>query len=1104
MEYTYNINLVAISVATAWTSCLICFEYLRNGRLVGGAITLGSGIWCMHFLGMLAMRTPVPCAYDIKLTLLSYGVTIFGIHLGLKVALRSGNTRRIFYAALLMGSALSAMQFLGMASIIMTPPILFNLGLIARSLAITFSVAYAVLWIFTRLDQLHKLNSILPLVIVSLLMSIAISGMQYSAMAAAQFTTEATCEAGALSMGAQSLTTLVGGGGMLLLVYSVLIFLTQPDTKIWIILLLIFTGEVSFMAILEHSGLLVQLGVGGSVIDGLVVVGLALPALRKCKNTTCALNFERQQLQTLINTLPDLVWLKDINGVYLNCNQRFERFFGAKTADILGKTDYDFVEQDLADFFKANDEAVIRQGCALVNEERITFAEDGHSELLETTKAPVFDQQGKMVGVLGVGHDITKLRQDAELLKQREQQLRAIIDHAPIGIWMTNDDGRYCFVNKTFCDAVGITESQFLAAEQLNDLLGEEVARNCIQSDIECMAQDTPHISYETLSFANGEPHILEITKVNLCAATGKTRGIIGIASDITERLKNQENLKLAGKVFNHAREGIMVTDIKGIIIEVNDAFTRITGYSREEALGQNARILQSGRQSPVFYKDLWQALTTHQYWEGEIWNRRKSGEVYAEWLTISAVCNASNEIQHFVGLFSDITAMKDFQQQLQHIAHYDALTHLPNRVLLAERLQQALIHSQRHHSMVAIAFLDLDGFKAINDLHGHDVGDRVLITIAERLKSALRDGDTLARIGGDEFVAVITSMEKLANIELVLQRLVSAAAEYLNLDNRVLQVTASIGVTLFPQDGVDAEQLIRHADQAMYIAKQAGKNRYHLFDVQHDAAIQAQRENLQEIQLGLERGEFTLYYQPQINMKTGEIVGAEALIRWQHPSRGLLAPGFFLPTIESHPLSMELGEWVIDTALAQLAQWHAAGLTISVSVNISAYELQQAEFITHISTILGKHSGINPKFLELEVLETSAIEDMADVSVTMKRCRELGVRFALDDFGTGYSSLTYLKRLPVDLLKIDQSFIRDMLDDPDDLAIVTGVIGLATAFNRHVIAEGVETIAHGTQLLSMGCDLAQGYGIARPMPGGQIPDWAVSWCPNEAWIADS
>lgn len=1104
MEYTYNINLVAISVATAWISCLICFEYLRNGRLVGGSITLGSGIWCMHFLGMLAMRTPVPCGYDIKLTLLSYGMTIVGIHLGLKVALRSENTRRMYYAALLMGSALSAMQFLGMASLKMTPPILYHFGLIARSLAITFSVAYAVLWIFTRLDQLHKLNSILSLVIVSLLMSIAISGMQYSAMAAAQFTTDATCEAGAFSMSAQSLTTLVGGGSMLLLVYSVLIFLTQPDTKIWIILLLIFTGEVSFMAILEHSGLLVQLGVGGSVIDGLVVVGLALPALRKCKNTTCALNFERQQLQTLINTLPDLVWLKDINGVYLNCNQRFERFFGAKTADILGKTDYDFVEQDLADSFKANDEAVIRQGCALVNEERITFAEDGHSELLETTIAPVFDQQGKMVGVLGVGHDITKLRQDAELLKQREQQLRAIIDHAPIGIWMTNDEGRYCFVNKTFCDAVGITESQFLAAEQLNDLLGEEVARNCIQSDIECMAQDTPHISHETLSFANGEPHILEITKVNLCAATGKTRGIIGIASDITERLKNQENLKLAGKVFNHAREGIMVTDIKGVIIEVNDAFTRITGYSREEALGQNARILQSGRQSPVFYKDLWQALATHQYWEGEIWNRRKSGEVYVEWLTISAVCNARNEIQHFVGLFSDITAMKDFQQQLQHIAHYDALTHLPNRVLLAERLQQALIHSQRHHSMVAIAFLDLDGFKAINDLHGHDVGDRVLITIAERLKSALRDGDTLARIGGDEFVAVITSMEKLANIELVLQRLVSAAAEYLNLDNRVLQVTASIGVTLFPQDGVDAEQLIRHADQAMYIAKQVGKNRYHLFDVQHDAAIQAQRENLQEIQLGLERDEFILYYQPQINMKSGEIVGAEALIRWQHPSRGLLAPGFFLPTIESHPLSMELGEWVIDTALAQLAQWHAAGLTISVSVNISAYELQQAEFVTHVSTILGKHSGINPKFLELEVLETSAIEDMADVSVTMKRCRELGVRFALDDFGTGYSSLTYLKRLPVDLLKIDQSFIRDMLDDPDDLAIVTGVIGLATAFRRHVIAEGVETIAHGTQLLSMGCDLAQGYGIARPMPGWQIPDWAASWCANEAWVTDS
>ena len=371
-------------------------------------------------------------------------------------------------------------------------------------------------------------------------------------------------------------------------------------------------------------------------------------------------------------------------------------------------------------------------------------------------------------------------------------------------------------------------------------------------------------------------------------------------------------------------------------------------------------------------------------------------------------------------------------------------------------------------------------------------------------MKATLRNGDTLARIGGDEFVVVLTSLEVSQDYEQVLRRMLQAAADPVKVGDVELQVSASIGVTLYPQDDTDADHLMRHADQAMYQAKLAGKNRFHMFDVSHDAAVQTQRESLEHIRRGIDQNEFVLYYQPKVNMKTGEVVGVEALIRWQHPERRLLPPSAFLPIIEDHPISVELGEWVINTALTQMTEWHAAGLDIPVSVNIAARQLQQGDFNTRLIALLAKHPDVKASCLELEVLETSALEDVAQVSEIMHACRELGVRFALDDFGTGYSSLTYLKRLPADVLKIDQSFVRDMLDDQDDLAIVKGVIGLAEAFRRTVIAEGVETAAHGKILLSLGCVLAQGYAIARPMPASELLGWVDTWRPDASWTGGS
>ena len=574
------------------------------------------------------------------------------------------------------------------------------------------------------------------------------------------------------------------------------------------------------------------------------------------------------------------------------------------------------------------------------------------------------------------------------------------------------------------------------------------------------------------------------------------------LGEEIREREKSEAKMQLAASVFTHAREGIMITDAGGVIVDVNDTFTSITGFSREEALGQNPRILNSGRQPPEYYEAMWHTLTHVGHWTGEVWNRRKNGEVYAELLTMSAVRDARGKTKNYVALFTDITQIKEHQQRLEHIAHFDALTNLPNRVLLADRLQQAMAQSQRRECALAVAYLDLDGFKSVNDSHGHSVGDELLIVLAQRMKSALRDGDTLARIGGDEFVAVLGDLNRMQDCEPVLGRLLLAAASAVTVGGVELQVSASMGVTVYPQDGVDADLLMRHADQAMYLAKQAGKNCYHLFDIAQDAAVQTQRESLEHIRAALDAREFVLYYQPKVNMKTGLVIGAEALIRWQHPERGLLSPAEFLPIIEDNAISVELGEWVIDSALTQMSQWHRAGTLVNVSVNVGARQLQQEHFVARLQKLLASHADIHPHCLELEILETSALEDMAKVSDVMHACRLLGVTFALDDFGTGYSSLTYLKRLPAELLKIDQSFVRDMIDDPEDMAIVKGVVGLASAFHRSVIAEGVETHAHGELLLSLGCEMAQGYGIARPMAATALPDWVNRWHHKAIWTA--
>jgi diguanylate cyclase (GGDEF)-like protein/PAS domain S-box-containing protein len=682
------------------------------------------------------------------------------------------------------------------------------------------------------------------------------------------------------------------------------------------------------------------------------------------------------------------------------------------------------------------------------------------------------------------------------------RDFEAFLDQTTDFVYFKNQESRFRFCSQTLAKICGHANWRDMIGKNDREVFEPDMAQIYEVEEVPIFAEGKPLLNkINPYRDANGKPGFVQTNKWPLFDQAGAVSGIFGISRDVTESRQVQAKIQLSANVFTYAREGIVITDENNIILEVNDAFIRITGYSRDEVVGQNPRMFQSGRQSPQFYVEMWQSLNTFGHWEGEVWNRRKDGAVYAEMLSISAVSDDTGVLQHYVALFTDISQQKAHEQELEHIARYDVLTGLPNRTLLADRLQQEMARCLRRRKQLAVVFIDLDGFKLVNDQHGHGVGDEMLIALAARMKAALRDEDTLARIGGDEFIAVLTDLDLPMDCELVLSRLLAAAAEPVQANGVLLRVSASIGVTLFPQDSSIADQLLRHADHAMYQAKLAGKNRYHYFDVKNDAEVKTHRESLEEIGLGLDQGEFVLYYQPKVNMKTGAVVGMEALIRWQHPTRGLLAPGAFLPEVHGHPMCIKLGDWVLQSAVLQMAQWKVSGLTMAVSVNIDAMHLQSIGFVARLKEILAMHPEVSPQQLDLEVLETSALADMDRVTVTMRECCALGVGFSLDDFGTGYSSLTYLKRLPADLMKIDKSFVIGMIADSDDFVIVEGVVGLAKAFGRAVLAEGVETIAHGKLLLALGCDMGQGFGIAHAMPSDAVAQWLKDWRPDASWL---
>lgn len=563
----------------------------------------------------------------------------------------------------------------------------------------------------------------------------------------------------------------------------------------------------------------------------------------------------------------------------------------------------------------------------------------------------------------------------------------------------------------------------------------------------------------------------------------------LGMGARLKRHHQDQEHLRQAAVVFDCTREGVLVSDRNGLIVHVNRALVEITGYTPQEVLGQSPSMFKSGRHGPAFYQDVFESLKNTGQWHGEIWNRRKSGEVYPQWQTIRSICDAKGQVSHYVAVFSDISAIKNSQTELMRLAHHDPLTGLPNRLLFTDRTEQALASAQRHKTGCALLMIDLDHFKIINDSLGHNVGDLLLKEVGERLLSVFGKGFTVARLGGDEFAVLIENCSQVAQAAALAQQILEVMKGAFLVDQHQLFISASVGISLFPNDALNAEQLLRNADSALFKAKSSGREGYAMYTEELTAHAQYRVEVASDLRRALEQHELRVFYQPVHDLSTSRLIGVEALVRWQHPQRGLVAPGEFIPIAERTGLIAEIDAWVLEQSCWQMRQWQAAGIELSfVAVNISSRLFARPELYQLVSTVLAD-TGLDPALLELEVTE-SAVMDNSEVALEqMHHLRELGLRLAIDDFGTGFSSLLRLKRMPVQKLKIDQGFVAGLPGDDDDVAIVRAVIALAQSMGMQVHAEGIEHIEQAQFLLNYNCDLGQGYWFGRPMPASEL-DW--------------
>jgi diguanylate cyclase (GGDEF)-like protein/PAS domain S-box-containing protein len=702
--------------------------------------------------------------------------------------------------------------------------------------------------------------------------------------------------------------------------------------------------------------------------------------------------------------------------------------------------------------------------------------------------------------LVGRDHSSQQVRRAEQAQRRRTWRLlEAIAENSTDAIYVKDVQGRYLFANREMVRLLG-TDPVPLPRRTTADLLPADQARQLADDDRAALAGEKPFSRDITLTTADGERIYLS-TKGALRDADGHTLGVFGIARDVTAKRHEEARWQQWAMAFENIRDGVMITDAQTRIQTVNAAFTDITGYGAEEVVGASARLLQSGRHAPEFYRHMWAKLLDEGRWQGEIWNRRRNGEVYPELLTLNVVRDAAGQVTNFVGVFTDVTRSKRAEAQLERLAHYDRLTDLPNRVLMQARLEQALLRGRRHEMTTAVLVIDLDGFKTVNDSLGHPAGDELLVCVARRLQSRLDADALLGRLGGDEFLVVIEDCASPADVATLASGLLEALAEPVPLGaGRDAYVTASIGISLHPVDGsLGAVELLRDADAAMYRAKEQGRNRFCFYTSNMNAEAVAKLELQAALSRALERSELLLHYQPKVDAASGRVVGAEALLRWNRSGVGLVPPGQFIPVAEQGSLILQLGAWVIDEACRQLRAWKDAGLPlVRVAVNVAARQFAAGD-LDHVVALALQRHGVDAQWLEIEITEGMLITDPQAGIQMLQRIKALGVKLSLDDFGTGYSSLAYLQHFPLDALKIDQSFTRRIGERPDGAVVVDAVIALAHRLHLRVVAEGVETEAQRDYLLQQRCDELQGYHFGRPAPAEALQRLLVSGVENSS-----
>ncbi|MBK8568571.1 MAG: EAL domain-containing protein [Nitrosomonadales bacterium] len=665
---------------------------------------------------------------------------------------------------------------------------------------------------------------------------------------------------------------------------------------------------------------------------------------------------------------------------------------------------------------------------------------------------------------------------------QSEQRFRATFEQAAVGIAHVGLDGRWLRVNHKLCLITGCTEEELLTHDRPSITYPDDMSDE-LDSMQQLLAGEVPSSTKEIRYVRkDGSLVWVNLTCSLTRTSTGEPDYFIEVIEDITARKEATEQLRLFARIFDTINEGVVVTDSSNNIVSVNPAFSAITGYSAAEAIGKNPRMLHSGLMDQSFYDKMWQSIKKNGRWQGEITDRRKNGESYVEWLSISTMKDARGEFSHYIAVVSDISERKAAEERMVYIAQHDFLTNLPNRMMLHDRLAQAIAHAGREQRKVAVMFLDLDRFKGVNDTLGHLVGDKLLKVVAGRISSVARTSDTVSRLGGDEFAVMLPYIENTDDVATIAIKLLASIAGPCVIDGNEIEVTTSIGISVFPEDGNDSESLIAHADAAMYQAKGNGRNNYQFFTHEMNRRTLERMAIKNKLSHALERNELFLLYQPQVDLQSGRIVGVEALIRWNHPVYGHVLPAQFIPIAEENGLIPPMGEWVLREACRQNQEWRKQGLMkITMAVNLSAVQFRQKNLGEIIKAILYE-SGLAPSGLELEITEGVVMQDAEAAILLLEDMKAMGLKLSVDDFGTGYSSLSYLKRFPIDKFKIDQSFVRDLATDTDDAVIVSTIISMAHSLKLKVIAEGVETAEQLAFLKQQGCDEIQGYYFSQPV----------------------